>query len=696
MVLVSNRKTKGIPDKKGENMKNVKLAVKISLISIVILVIGLFVLWFSTNTQMTRVMENSIVQQMNHSVETQAQIVKNYVDKAESYLISYAQAPEMASVLKNTENASGVAVLQEYTDAYAETGDNLENIYASDWGSTVIASHVQGVIGVTLREGEALTQLQDELSKGMYNTGIMASKATGMQVISMYYPVKDKGGNAVGYVGAAIYAQGLRDTLNSLSGKEEGSEYMLLDAAAGTYIFCTEDEMIGTPIEDQNVLQMIQLAKGTADSPEAFEFTDAVSGRNKIAVMNFMQERDWVFVVLTDRDIAFAPVQKLTGILGILCVVVLIAASLAIWVCVVLLSRDISREAKIIQELGRLDLTKKQKLDVYCGRKDEVGMIADATKELAEAIYGVVVELKEKSSLLQQTAGVMNNSSCSTADAIKNVETAIAEIAVGAGSQAEETEKASESVIHIGNQIITAKDKSASLNSVAGRISTSSMEALGTLKTLVEINEQAKVAIEKINEQTLSTNESVLKIRDAAQLITSIAEETNLLSLNASIEAARAGEQGRGFAVVAGQIKKLAEQSNNSARYIDGVIDTLLQESSCAVQIMDDVKHIMEEQSEHLGITEKCFHEVNQDVSVTQREIAGINDSISMMNTTRVTVVDIVQNLSALAQQNAAGTEESLASTEMVNKMVGDVAQVAGQLTDLSDTIEQNVSIFTV
>ncbi len=108
---------------------------------------------------------------------------------------------------------------------------------------------------------------------------------------------------------------------------------MLLDAAAGTYIFCKEDEMIGTPIEDQNVLQMIQLAKGMADSPEAFEFTDAVSGRNKIVVMNYMQERDWVFVVLTDRDIAFAPVQKLTGILGILCVVVLIAASLAIWVC---------------------------------------------------------------------------------------------------------------------------------------------------------------------------------------------------------------------------------------------------------------------------------------------------------------------------------------------------------------------------
>lgn len=677
-------------------MKNVKLSVKISIITIVILVAGLFMLWFSTNTQMTEVMENSIVQQLNNSVQTQAQVVRNYVDKAESYLIGYAQAPEMASVLKNTGNAAGVATLQEYTDAYAKTGDNLENIYAADWGSTVIASHVQGVIGVTLREGDALAQLQDALSKGMYNTGIMASKATGMQVISMYYPVKDKSGNAVGYVGAAIYAQGLRDTLNSLSGKEEGSDYMLLDAAAGTYIFCADDEMIGTPIEDQNVLQMIQLAKGTTESQEAFEFTDAASGRKKIAVMNYMQERDWVFVVLMDRDIAFAPVQKLTGILGILCFIVLTVVSLVIWMCVTLLSRDISKEAKIIQELGRLDLTEKQKLDAYCGRKDEVGMIADATEELVEAIYGVVIELKEKSSQLQQTASEMNKSSSSTADAIKNVETAISEIAVGAGSQAEETEKASESVINIGNKIVLTKDKSLSLKNVAGRISTSSIEALDTLKTLVEINEQAKEAIEKINNQTLSTNESVLKIRDAAQLITSIAEETNLLSLNASIEAARAGEQGRGFAVVAGQIKKLAEQSNSSAKYIDDIIALLLRESSSAVQVMNDVKHIMEEQSEHLEITEKCFNGVNQDVSVTQKEIGNINASIEEMDMTRITVVDVVQNLSALAQQNAAGTEESLASTEMVNMMAKDVSEMAKQLTELSAAIEQKISIFTV
>ena len=88
-------------------MRNMKMAAKISLISIVILAIGLAGLWFAANRQMTKVMEESIIQQLNNSVETQAEIVRNYVDKAETYLIGYAQAPAMAKTLQNTADESG-------------------------------------------------------------------------------------------------------------------------------------------------------------------------------------------------------------------------------------------------------------------------------------------------------------------------------------------------------------------------------------------------------------------------------------------------------------------------------------------------------------------------------------------------------------------------------------------------------------
>ncbi len=675
-------------------MKNVKIAAKISIISIGILIVGLTGLWFAANMQMNRVMEDSIMQQLNGSVETQAEIVRDYVDKAETYLTGYAQAPLVAETLQDTGNEAGVAKLQEYTDAYAAIGDNLENIYTANYGSTVIASYVRGPIGATLREGDALKQLQNSIADGMYNTGIMASKSTDAQVISLYYPVNGKDGQPLGYVGAAIYAEELRNTLNELTGKEEESSYMLLDAKAGSYIFCPEDEMIGTEIENEDVKRMVEQAQKAENRSKAFEYTDSKTKKKGIAAVYYMEERDWVLVALTDWDIAFSSVDLLTNMLGIICLIVLVVTSLTLWCCVSVLARAISREAGIIQDIGTLNFESKDRLDAYCGRKDEVGMIAEAMKVLVDAIYGVVTKLKLKSSELQRTAGEMSENSTETFETIKTVETAIQEIAYGAGNQAAETENASDSVGHIGGQIAQTKEKSSKLHSIAETISSSSEDALETFQVLVDINEKAKTAVEQINKQTLNTNESALKIRDAAQLITSIAEETNLLSLNASIEAARAGEQGSGFAVVAEQIKKLAEQSNNSAKYIDNIISSLLEESSAAVQVMDEVKDIMEMQSERLSDTKECFGEVGRNVEVTQKEIKSIDDAISHMDDERIGVVDVVRSLTEIAEQNAAGTQESLASTEMVNGMIKNMAEAAKELAELADEIDKDISIF--
>lgn len=441
---------------------------------------------------------------------------------------------------------------------------------------------------------------------------------------------------------------------------------------------------------------MIEVARNSQSQVDSFEFKDGESGNTMVAAMYYLAERDWVLVSLMNKSAAYAAVRTLTGTLALLCAVVLVLISIAIWVCVTMLSRDINKEADIIQSVGTLDFTRKQELDAYCGRKDEVGMIASATKVLLDSIFHAVSEVKESSSELQKTAVLMKENASSTAGNAMNVETATREIATGAENQATETEKASESVIQIGDRIVEAKEKSSRLNEAAEKISDSSTEALKTLRTLVSINEQVKETVDQINKQTLTTNESALKIRDAAQLITSIAESTNLLSLNASIEAARAGEQGKGFAVVAGQIKSLAEQSNDSAKYIDQIIDELLKESSNAVQLMNDVKNIMETQSERLTITENRFEEVNQEVEATQSGVSDINDVISNMDYERGSVVDVVQSLTAIAEENVAATEESLASMETVSNMVKDVTKVSEKLIELSDAIESTIGIFTL
>lgn len=219
-------------------------------------------------------------------------------------------------------------------------------------------------------------------------------------------------------------------------------------------------------------------------------------------------------------------------------------------------------------------------------------------------------------------------------------------------------------------------------------------DASKTLSDLEEINHKAKESIDLIYQQTNTTNESALKIREATELITFIAEQTNLLSLNASIEAARAGEQGRGFAVVASQIQKLAEQSNESARQIGEIITLLISDSGKAVDTMNEVMEIMEVQNKNIQQMGRQFEQLFAAIDKSNRGVGNIADRTKSLDEARVNVVDIVQNLTAIAEENAAGTQETSASVTEVNDIVSQISENANQLRRIAEELEHRMEIF--
>lgn len=677
-------------------MKNMKLATKISIIVTAILTVGLIALWVLTDTKVSSLMREQVLQEMNDAVSTRSEIVEQYVQSAESYLIGFGQSLELKEALRQPNNTSVVEKAQSYTEGYALVNPNMENVYLADYNSTVLTSYVKGPIGKTLREGDALKQLRDEVfdSDEIWNTGIMASLSTGLQVVSMYYPVYD-GSKPIGYVGGAIYVEDLRNTLNALQESEDGkTDYMLLDAAKNTYIFCADDTKIGTTIEEENVLKVMENASANQEQAGYCEYAE--NGKKMLAVYEYMPDRDWVFVIMTDCDVAFASVNQMSVMLAVICIVVLLIIAAGVWVASMLIAKNIVKVSRIIGELGTLDLTLRHKLDAYASRKDEIGMIAKATLYLTETVGDAVKTLKEKNAELAATSKTLLNGAEVTKGSVDNVEKAINEIAGSAAQQATDTQQAAESVLSIGETIETTMEEAEALSKYAGNIQQTSEQMRSTVRALSEVNGNTEKAIEEISAQTLSTNESAMKIKDAAQLITSIAEETNLLSLNASIEAARAGEQGRGFAVVANQIQKLAEQSNDSAKFIDDIINTLIEDSGKAVESMHEMKNIMLEQSKQLSSTEEQFQEMYQDIEVTKQSVNAIYDTVKNMDQERLTVVEVVQNLSAIAEANAASTEETLASTELVNDMVKDISDVSNKLIAVTNAIEESVGDFTV
>ena len=329
-------------------------------------------------------------------------------------------------------------------------------------------------------------------------------------------------------------------------------------------------------------------------------------------------------------------------------------------------------------------------------RKDEIGAMSRALEYLRTEVADVVREVREQSGLLLEASNHVHDSASETATTMQQLDSAVGEIADGASSQAGDTQLATEKVVNMGDMVEQTADQVDDLMKCATRMQQSGQGATEALEQLEQVNDQAMQYIHVIAEQTDTTNASASKIHEAASMITEIAEETNLLSLNASIEAARAGEQGRGFAVVAAQIQKLAEQSNESAKEISEIIRVLMEDSQKAVSIMEDVKEIFKKQSEHVDNTKQAFDEIQKNVEQSIAGMSAIDDKTKQLDHERSGVIDIVQNLSAIAQENAASTEETSASVTEVKAISDQLSEEADSLKNISHTMEQSMAVFQI
>jgi methyl-accepting chemotaxis protein len=343
-----------------------------------------------------------------------------------------------------------------------------------------------------------------------------------------------------------------------------------------------------------------------------------------------------------------------------------------------------------------MDFTESEEQRKLILRKDEIGSMGRALNELRRELVAVVQDLQRQSQSLHETSEKLQGQAMETAGAIDQVDSAVHDIADGATSQANETQSATENVIVMGSMIQQSNGSIQNIRGNSEEIHDSALAASETLGQLTEINTRVKKAIDEIYQQTHTTNESATKIQEAAALITSIAEETNLLSLNASIEAARAGEHGKGFAVVANQIQKLAEQSNESANRIEGIISVLLEDSQRSVATMEEVREVVEQQDLSVKKTSEIFRTVQDGIDISLRGIEKISEDTGKMDEARVGVTDTVQNLTAIAEENAASTQETSASVTQVRASVDTISLSANGLNDIAVGLEEAMRKFKI
>ena len=340
---------------------------------------------------------------------------------------------------------------------------------------------------------------------------------------------------------------------------------------------------------------------------------------------------------------------------------------------------------------GELNLTVNERI---LRRSDEIGVMGHAVKRLLDELQSIIGSIKKNTDTLMRQGDNLETMASQTSTTADEISSAVEDISKGAVAMAEDIESATGQVANMGAIIEKIADSVKELDNLSEQMHESDVEASRIINELSESNDRTTDAIKKIEVSVHTTNDSVTRIQDAVNLIASIASETSLLALNASIEAARAGEAGRGFAVVATQISKLSEDSAQSTKTIEDIIHQLTVDSEASVRIMNEVNEIILEQQQKLVQTREKFDVVSTGIENSRKESSVISSQADECNSERGRVVDVIQNLSAVSEENAASTQETTASMQELNATINLLAEAAGELKTMAQVLEENVAFF--
>lgn len=565
--------------------------------------------------------------------------------------------------------------------------------------------------GQTLKLAETSTGKYEDAMYDGYKLEIKSQVQAAIAIIQRYYDLFQEGTFAT----EEEAKNAAKESIRSMRYRDDDSGYLWIDGMDCVLVMHPIlPEQEGTnrkDMEDQNGVMITQEIVKAAESGggyNQFYFTksDGKTVAPKLAYSEEFEPWGWAVATgnyiddmqkeigTTGKDIQNTFRSMITNLVVLSVVILIVAIVIAILVGnrialpIVAMERDLGQIAN-----GDLRFKVNTK---YIKRKDEIGKMAVSMEKVRASLSTLVGGISSLAQKLQVDSQSFSDHFENVAQNIGSVNRAVGEIAEGATSQASDTELVSNKVKDLEYVIDMEKDAVSRLETAITSMMDYSDNAVKNIELLSSISEKTNHAVTFVNEQTQKTNESVGNIQQAIAVITSIAEQTSLLSLNASIEAARAGEQGKGFAVVAEEIRKLADESNKSASEIGEVVSLLISNSDLSVDRMQDVSSNVQEQMNRLKETKTSFESLYEEIKSVEEVSGNIDVQTSKLEDLKKAVSDSVSSLASVIEQSAAGAQETSANMNMLNANIDGSVDNLTELITLNDDLMKEIGKFQV
>lgn len=616
----------------------------------------------------------------------------NNTENAKTMMQTYASAPVIKEYLANPGNADLAAKAEQYTVDFYSHLNGWEGIYLADWNTQVLTHSNAGAIGMVLREGDSLETLRNNILStdgGVFNVGIITSPASGQLVMSMYAPIFD-GDTPIGFVGAGTFVNDVANKISDVSSLGLSSAYVYFVDSQGTMLYHPDESKIGNAVENEAVKNLVaKIAAGEHPTPECVEYK--YKGAMKYAAYYVDAENHYIAVVTADETDALAAINQIKIVALIIVIIMVIAFSIIVVLFARVVVKPLRAVTKAIQETseGRLDADTDITSITY-----ETNLLIDSAKTLQEKLQTIIGNTKLIAEDLKNGAYSVNQLAQTSADETSQIANAVNELATGATSMAENVQNINMEIMTMGDNIDSISGNAATLVKLSNSIQELNEEATEYMNNVATSSQQSVDSVNDISQQIGETNNAISVIREAVDMITSIASQTNLLALNASIEAARAGDAGRGFAVVAEEIGSLSNQSNQSASDIRAIVNNIIEQSTRSVKLSSKVAEIITQEQEYISGAQAKFEALNAEINNSLEEIRYISEKTDTLNAAKDTIVEAVAELSAISEENAASTQEVTASVTTISEDVQTINANSETTRDLSGQLTETVDYF--
>jgi len=685
-------------------MKNLKMNIKLIVFFVITGIIPLIVVSILLNITGKREITSAMESGKQAYAQAVSASISDFFDTTEANGAVLARSENVIRELNNYATASTdterQAALDEmdYLLSIVTEKYNYADVFVSDVNGTPIYSS-NNTANASLH-----AYLASPINKALAGTASWTDLfvfTDSLNLIMYVSPIVESDGDIIGTISLAVPQKTLDAVVHNAVGSlgEYADSYLITDRGMlltetriGEY---STNAALKVTLETEIVdIMDFDIASGNTSYTKALTYT-TYSGEEvlgNLTVVPFGDTHAGLIIEQPMSEIMAGQKAMQTATYFLMAVFAAIAFVIAI-----LIARSITKPinglvAKL-SEMSEYDISNDVNPKLTA-RRDEIGKLAQALASLQSHLNELINSISSNAETLAASSQQLTATSEQSAITSNEISTTITEIASGAGNQAQQTQEGSVSVDELGGLIDNNIGRVADLEKSTNDVDTLVNDGLTMMSKLAEITDTSSKQTEQVEQSILKTKEGTNRISEASALIASIAQQTNLLSLNAAIEAARAGDAGRGFAVVADEIGKLAEQSATTTKSIDIIINDLKEDADRTVAAMKQSRIINQEQNEIVQQTEDKYRQIAEAMRLADAAVKAIEDASHLMQKKKDQVSDIIQALSSVAQENAASTEQASAAIEEQSASIEEISASSESLALLAQDLKEQIAIF--